>query len=207
MLDFDVIAHAPVTNTPFKFFMAPGVLSPVDLAAVRADFPKITKPGLFPLSELQYGATFSKLIEEIRSPLFETTIERKYDVELSGKPLMIMVRGQSQKKDGRIHVDKQSKFLTCLLYLNDIWDESGGRLRMLRSQHDIDDCLAEFPPDGGTLVSFLRSDVSWHGHQSFVGQRRYVMATWMTSQTALDREIRRHQLSAQIKRHISTLYS
>lgn len=206
MLDLDVIAGAPVTTTPFKFFMAPGVLSPVDLAAVRADFPTITKPGLFPLSELQYGPAFSKLIDEIRSPLFEKTIERKYGVDLSGKPPMITVRGQSQKKDGRIHADTKSKFLTCVLYLNDIWDESGGRLRMLRSKHDLDDYVAEFPPDGGTLASFLRSDVSWHGHEPYVGQRRYVMLSWMTSQAALDRGIGRHKLSARIKRHIPSLY-
>lgn len=200
MLDFEVIAGAPLTTAPFKFFTASGTLSPVDLAAVRADFPNIIRPGLFPLSELNYGPTFSKLIDEFRSPLFERTIERKYEVDLSDKPLMITVRGQSQKKDGRIHVDIKSKFLTCLLYLNDIWDESGGRLRMLRSKDDIGDYLAEVPPDGGTLVSFLRSDNSWHGHEPYVGQRRYVMATWMTSRTALDREIGRHQISARIKR-------
>jgi SM-20-related protein len=202
VLDLDVIANAPVERVPFNFFMAHGVLSAVDLAAVRADFPHITSPGLFPLSELHYGPAFARLIEDIRCREFEKVMEAKYRVALSNKPLMITVRGQSQQKDGRIHPDSKTKFMAGLLYLNDIWDESGGRLRMLRSKSDLNDHVAEIPPDGGTLASFMRSDNSWHGHQPYVGERRYIMFTWMTSQAALDWELGRHSLSAMVKRHI-----
>ena len=124
----------------------------------------------------------------------------KYGVDLSDKPLMITVRGRAQKKDGRIHTDSKTKFVTCLLYLNDIWDESVGRLRMLRKPDTLDDYLVEIPPNGGTLASFRRSDNSWHGHETFEGERRYIMFNWMTSRAALEHDLGRHRLSAKVKR-------
>lgn len=206
MLNLEAVARAPVATEPFKFFMAPGVLSAVDLAAVRADFPELRKPGIFPLSELQYGPAFSRLIEGIHSPQFARVMEKKYNVDLLDKPIMITVRGQAQKKDGRIHTDSKAKFVTCLLYLNDVWDEGGGCLRMLRNGSDLDDYAAEIPPNGGTLASFVRSENSWHGHEPFEGERRYVMFNWMTSQAEMDRELGRHKISAKVKRHIPFFY-
>lgn len=200
MIDLEAIRNAKVTREPFQFFAAAGVLSAVDLAAIRADFPNIRKPGIFPLSELSYGSALAELVDDIQSPEFEDVMAEKYGVELAGKPLMITVRGQAQAKDGRIHTDTKAKFVTCLLYLNDVWDEGGGRLRMLKKPDDLSDYLAEVPPSGGTLASFLRADNSWHGHEPYVGERRYLMFNWMTSQVAMDRELGRHRFSATLKR-------
>ncbi|GBE43216.1 hypothetical protein BMS3Bbin10_01292 [bacterium BMS3Bbin10] len=199
MINFDAIKRTNVTREPFQFFSTPGVLSAVDLAAARADFPVIREPGIFPLSELSYGPAFARLIDDITGLELEDIMGEQYGVDLSDKPLMVTVRGRAQEKDGRIHTDSKVKLVTCLLYLNDIWDESTGMLRLLRNPGDIEDYIAEIPPSGGTLVSFLRSDNSWHGHKPFVGERRYVMFNWMTSQAALDRELGRHRLSAKIK--------
>ncbi len=200
MIDFDAIKKAKVTRKPFQFFAASGVLSAVDLAAIRADFPDIQKPGIFPLSELSYGPALAQLVEDIRSTEFEDVIADKYGVDLSDKPLMITVRGHAQAKDGRIHTDTKAKFVTCLLYLNDVWDEGGGRLRMLKNPDNLEDYLAEVPPSGGTLASFLRAENSWHGHEPYVGERRYLMFNWMTSHTAMERELGRHRFSATLKR-------
>ena len=199
MIDLEAIAKSEVTRDPFRFFAAANVLNPTDLAAIRADFPDIRKPGIFPLSELAYGPAFARLIEDIRSRELEDVMAERYGVELSDKPLMITVRGQAQKKDGRIHPDTHTKFVTCLLYLNEIWDRGEGRLRMLRKPDDLDDFIAEIPPNGGTLASFLRAENSWHGHHPIIGERRYVMFNWMTSPAALAWELGRHRLSARIK--------
>ncbi len=199
VIDFNAISKTEVIREPFQFFATPGVLSAVDLAAIRSDFPDIRKPGIFPLSELSYGSAFARLIEDIRSQELEDVMAEKYGVDLSDKPLMITVRGRARKKDGRIHTDTKTKFVTCLLYLNDIWDQGGGRLRMLRNPDDLSDYIAEIPPNGGTLASFLRSENSWHGHETYVGERRYVMFNWMTSPTALERELGRHRFSAKVK--------
>ncbi len=199
MIDFDAIAGTALTREPFQFFATPGILSPADLAAVRRDFPTIRKPGIFPLSELTYGPAFARLIEDIRSQALEDVLAEKYGVDLSDKPLMITVRGHAQKKDGRIHTDTRTKFVTCLLYLNEIWEDGDGRLRLLRKPDDLSDFITEIPPNGGTLVSFLRSDNSWHGHEPHLGERRYVMFNWMTSHEALRRELGRHRFSAKVK--------
>ena len=76
----------------------------------------------------------------------------------------------------------------------------GGRLRLLRNGTDIEDYIAEVPPDGGTFIAFKRSDKSWHGHLPFEGERRYVMFNWVRSNAALTRNVLRHKVSASIKR-------
>ncbi|KAB2850338.1 MAG: 2OG-Fe(II) oxygenase [Hyphomicrobiaceae bacterium] len=202
MLNREIIAQAPVATAPFRFLVAYGVLSAVDLAAVRADFPSIGAAGLFPLSQLRYGEAFARMIGELSSPGFGKVISDRLGLDLAGHPLMITVRGRCHKRDGRIHADSRSKVATCVLYLNDVWDESGGRLRMLHSATDLDDYAAEVPPDGGTLAAYVRTDRSWHGHRPYVGERRYVMLNWMASKAALGRELARHGLSALLKRHL-----
>lgn len=199
MINFDAITKTKVTHEPFNFFATPGVLGAVDLATISADFPDIVKPGLFPLSRLSYGPAFARLIEDIQSQELEDVMAEKFGIDLSDKPLMITVRGWAQKKDGRIHADTSTKLVSCLLYLNDIWGDGGGRLRMLRSPDALDDFAAEIPPDGGTIVSFQCSKNAWHGHESYEGERRYVMFNWMASQAALDRELGRHRISAIVK--------
>lgn len=199
LINFCAIKNTAVAQEPFKFFATPGVLSPVDLATIKVDFPAIGKSGIFPLSELSYGPAFTALIKEIRSSEFEDIMSDKFGVDLSDKPLMITVRGHAHRRDGRIHTDTETKFVTCLLYLNDIWDESGGRLRMLRRPDDLNDYAVEVPPHGGMLAAFLRSENSWHGHEPYEGQRRYVMFNWMTSHAAMERELRRHSFSAKLK--------
>lgn len=200
MIDLDLVATAPVTEAPFPHFMAPSVLSKDALAEVRNDFPDITQPGVYPLKELRYGTGFGRLIQDIRSRELEEILEAKFDVDLADKPLMITVRGHCQKKDGRIHTDSKDKIITCLLYLNETWNQGGGRLRLLRSPDNIEDVIAEVPPDGGTLVAFKRTDNSWHGHHPFEGPRRYVMFNWVLSEAVLKKNIGRHTLSARIKR-------
>jgi hypothetical protein len=198
MIDLDLVATAPVSDGPFPYFLAPRVLSPQGLAEVRRDFPNITQPGVFPLKELAYGPDFSKLILDIRGRELEELLEAKFDVDLADKPLMITVRGHCQMKDGRIHTDSTDKLVTCLLYLNETWGKDGGWLRLLRGPDDIEDMIAEVPPDGGTLLAFKHTDNSWHGHHPFEGPRRYVMFNWVRSEAALMKDIGRHTLSAHL---------
>lgn len=200
MIDLDAIGRASVTHEPFSYFVASNVLQPSSFESLSKDFPDISGPGVYPLSELEYGTGFAELIDDIRSSELEDMLSAKFGVDLSGLPLMITVRGHCQKKDGRIHTDSTDKVVTCLLYLNEPWQEQGGRLRLLRNGHDLEDVIAEVPPDRGTLVAFRRSDNSWHGHHPFEGPRRYVMFNWVRSSAALGRNMRRHVLSARLKR-------
>ena len=206
VINLEAIRKASVVRDPFEFFAINSVLSDGDLKSVRTDFPKIDRPGIFPLSELSYGAGFARLIEEIRSPELADAVGRNFGVDLRGLPLMITVRGQAQAKDGRIHTDTKDKVVTCLLYLNEDWDQGGGRLRMLRGPDQIEDYAAEIPPNGGAFAAFRVSDKSWHGHKPFVGDRRYVMFNWVQSDVALARQLGRHKFSARIKKLLPFFY-
>lgn len=200
MLDFDAVRRAEPATEPFPHMIGTRLLSANALAGIARDFPPIRDPGVFPLDALSFGPRFAELIEDIRSETLEHLIGEKLGVDLSELPLMITVRGWCHRKDGRIHTDSTDKAVTCLLYLNETWDQDGGRLRLLRAPTDIDDVVAEVPPDGGTLVAFKRTDNSWHGHLPFEGPRRYVMFNWVRSAAALRRNVLRHRVSAGLKR-------
>lgn len=200
MINLDVVRKTPVTEDPFPYLVAENTIDKTGISNIGADFPDIRSPGIFPLSALEARGTFEALIREIQGPELRRVLEEKFHLDLSSKPLMVTVRGQCQKKDGRIHTDSKDKILTCLLYLNESWGESGGRLRLLRDGKHLDNMIAEVPPDGGTLVAFKRTDHSWHGHYPFEGRRRYIMFNWLTSDTTLEKNLLRHRLSAWAKK-------
>lgn len=202
MLDFDAFEGVPLCREPFDHLVVPGFLTPEGLQGAREDFPAIARAGLFPLSALTYGPRFATLIDAIQGPALTAAFSRKFGLDLSGHPLMVTVRGRCRRKDGRIHTDTETKIVTALLYLNPAWRDGGGRLRLLRGPGDLDDMIAEVPPDGGTLIAFRRSENSWHGHEPYQGERRYVMFNWMTDDAAAERELARHRASARIKRFL-----
>jgi SM-20-related protein len=116
---------------------------------------------------------------------------------------MVTVRGQARAKDGRIHTDSKTKVITVLLYMNSQWEADGGRLKLLRSPDSLDDVVAEVPPDEGTLVAFLVTPSSWHGHGQFVGPRRVIQLNWVTDEGVVRHEQSRHRFSARVKKILS----
>jgi hypothetical protein len=207
VIDFAAIAGAPVVTDPFPFFTAQNVVDRKALAAISGDFPAISQPGIFPLSELAFGDAFAALIADIESAELEAVIGEKFGIDLSGRPLMVTVRGFCRARDGRIHNDSKDKVVTCLLYLNEAgWGAEGGRLRLLRGDRDLDDLIAEVAPNGGNFVAFRRTENSWHGHAPYEGARRYVMFNWLTTDAALKKNVGRHKISAAFKRAFERSY-
>jgi hypothetical protein len=199
LIDPASLRRATVFHEPFSFLFAQDLLSAPALESVRADFPEIDRPGLFPLSALSYGPNFAALVDELLEPEVEQALGAALGVDLSGRRRMVTVRGRCRMRDGRIHTDNADKVAAALLYLNDQWDAEGGRLRLLRNGVDIDDMVAEVPPRAGTLLAFKRSENSWHGHKPYAGERRYIMVNWMARPAAAERELARHKLSARAK--------
>ena len=87
-----------------------------------------------------------------------------------------------------------------LIYLNPAWEASGGQLRLLRDDHDIENYAAEVPPNEGTMVAFTCVPNAWHGHHSFDGERRTIQLNWVRSRRYKVREQVRHNLSAFFKK-------
>lgn len=199
-LDFDRFRATALEKTPFPYLIVPGFLRPGAVEAVNADYPEIDKPGSFPVPELSYGPAFKGLLDEMNGPEMTAAFAEKFDVDLTDHPTMITVRGQCRAKDGQIHTDSKSKIITVLLYMNSGWEADGGRLRLLRSPDDLDDAIAEVPPEEGTLLAFLNRPNAWHGHKSFTGQRRTIQLNWVTDDGVVAREQARHRVSAKLKR-------
>ena len=191
---------AKVETEPFNYMIVPGFLSADSIRAINATYPRIEKGGSFPVDSLDESMVVREVIEELDGPEFEAAIAEKFDVALDGRPKMYSLRGWTRAKDGQIHTDSKDKIITVLIYLNEDWKQDGGRLRILRNGHDVDDFAAEVPPDNGTLLIFKRSDNSWHGHHPFEGQRRSLQMNWMTSEGSKGFHAIRHRISAAVKK-------
>jgi len=200
VLQLDAFRRAPLCTDPFEYLVVRDFVAPAALSAVIRDFPPLCDTGLLPVAATHHGPAFAALVAEIESEALTREFSEKFGLALSPRQLLTTVRGRCAPKDGRIHTDSPSKLVTALLYLNDRWGAEGGRLRLLRGAHDIEDVVAEVPPDGGTLVAFRRTDRSYHGHTPYVGVRRYLMFNWMADRAAARRETLRHRLSATVKR-------
>jgi SM-20-related protein len=204
-LRLDALRATALISEPFPYLIVEGFIGPAALAAINADYPKISSPGSFPVDELTFGPAFQRLLDELEGGEFRAAFAEKFAVDLSGRPTVTTVRGRCQGSDGKIHTDSKSKIITVLIYVNESWDQAGGRLRLLRSAHNLDDIIVEVPPFAGTLLAFKRSDNSWHGHQPFVGERRVIQFNWLTSEGNRQIAMLRHHASASFKRVIRTI--
>jgi SM-20-related protein len=194
------LAAAPLQRDPYPYVIVPGFIKSDALAAIEQDYPAVGKPGSFPLPTLKYGAAFQSLMQEIQGPEMTRIVGEKFGIDLSDRPTMVTVRGQCRASDGQIHTDSKTKLITVLIYMNGKWEKPGGRLRLLRSSDNLNDVVAEVPPDQGTLLIFKNQPNAWHGHESYVGERRAIQLNWVHDHGVVWREQARHRLSAFFKR-------
>ena len=199
-LDIDALANTARRRNPYDYVIVPRFVKPEALPSINSSYPKIKKPGSYPHHILKFGPAFAALLAELRGAKMRQAVEKVFDVDLTNRPTTVTVRGQCQQKDGRIHTDSVEKIITVLVYINQNWENTGGLLRVLRSDDDIDNYAAEVPPVDGTLIAFRRGNNSWHGHKRYVGERRVLQLNWVTDETFARREKGRHVLSAFLKR-------
>ncbi len=199
-LELEKLKAARVETQPYNYTIVPGFLRADSVARINATYPKIDKGGSYPVESLEAGMAIKEVIEELDSPAFEAVIAEKFGVELAGRPKMYSLRGYTRAKDGQIHTDSKDKIITVLLYLNENWQHPGGKLRLLKNGSNVEDYVAEVPPDNGTLLVFKRADNSWHGHHPFDGPRRSLQMNWMTSEGSKGFHAIRHKISAVVKK-------
>jgi hypothetical protein len=203
-IDIEAFRKAPLIKEPFPYAMVPGFVKSSVVPAIEADFPTVELPGSFPLSTLKFGPAFRDFMVAIEGPEFRRAVEEKFAVDLSTRPTMVTVRGQSRASDGQIHTDSRTKLITALIYMNGNWEAPGGRLRLLRSSNDLNDVIAEVPPDEGTLLIFKNEPNAWHGFEGFDGPRKVIQLNWVTDKGVVWREQTRHKLSAVFKRVVGS---
>ncbi len=201
-LDIDRFIATSLVSEPFPFLIVPGFLRSDALPSIADDYPRITRAGSFPTSEVKIGPIFGRLLDELQGPEFRAAVAEKFAIDLTGYPTMVTVRGRARAKDGQIHTDSKTKLITVLVYMNGRWEAPGGRLRLLRTPDSLDHAITEVPPDEGTLLAFKVTGNSWHGHEPFVGERRVIQLNWVTGTDVVQHEQRRHRLTAKIKKFL-----
>ncbi len=202
-LDYAALAAAPVSNDPFTHVVVQQFVPAPLLTQVVQGLPALSKGGSFPTEGLRLGDAARAMIAELQGPGFRTAVSEKFGLSLADAPTMVTLRGQSREKDGRIHCDSTAKRVTVLLYLNpetEAWAKQDGCLRLLRGPDDLEDFVVEVPPVNGTLLVFPNGPTTWHGHRQFVGRRYVVQLNWMTTDDKARYEMRRHKVSAFMKR-------
>jgi hypothetical protein len=200
LLRLDALAKTPLQTAPFEYLVVEDFLEDAARAPILEGFPDMQNAGSFPLSEVEIRGGLQALFDALNGPDFRHAIEAKFNLDLTGKPTMFTVRGRCDARDGRIHTDSKKKIITVLLYLNEGWQEDGGRLRLLRNGEDLNATVTEVSPAFGTLLAFRRSERSWHGHETYVGPRKVVQMNWVVSDRVAAWEQLRHRISAAAKR-------
>jgi SM-20-related protein len=199
-LNLPHLEEAPVQSKPFPFVLVPNFINEERLEAIEKDYPRISRPGSFPLETLSAGPAFSALVNDLQQAAFRQILQRKLRVDLEKRPVTITVRGQARRTDGAIHLDSKSKLVTVLVYMNGEWEAEGGRLRLLNSPANLDDMVMEVPPARGTLLAFVNVPHAWHGHKPFQGERRVIQMNWVKNNWVVWREKARHTVSALAKK-------
>ncbi|GLS43164.1 2OG-Fe(II) oxygenase [Methylobacterium brachythecii] len=200
ILNLDAVRAAPVSRSPYTYFLGNGVLNQDAVAEIREDFPAIAKPGYLTVDEVALKGRFKALIDELESDDFSRLLGEKFGIDLVSCPRLTTIMKKSQPKYGAIHTDGPSKVMTLLVYMNDEWDApAAGRLRVLYDGKNYEPFAVEVPPTMGTMFAFLRADNSWHGHEPFEGERRVVQVAWIKDASELERKKKRNGMAQVLK--------
>lgn len=202
-LDYAGLDATPLATDPFPHVVLRHFVPPGSLRAVLAALPPLQARGSFPVEGLSLGPAAQELMQQMEGPRLRDAIARKFALDLTHAPTMVTLRGMTTERDGRIHCDSTAKRVTVLLYLNpaqEAWVRQEGCLRLLRGPVDLEDYAVEVPPVDGTLLVFPNTGNAWHGHRVFAGRRYSVQLNYMTTDAKARSELRRHRLSALVKR-------
>lgn len=202
-LAYDRLEAAPVATDPFPHLLVPGFVPPDSLRQILSALPPLNKRGSFPPDSVRLGPAAQALVADMEGPRLRDLIADRFGLDLAGSPSMLTLRGWTSERDGRIHCDSTAKRVTVLLYLNQETEAFGrqeGCLRLLRGPTDLEDFAVEVPPVNGTILVFPNGPETWHGHRRFVGQRYSIQLNYMTTDAKARGELRRHRLSAFMKR-------
>lgn len=203
VVDFEGLAATEISADPFPHLVMRGFVRPERLAGVVADLPPLGARGSFPIESVRLGSNAARLMDDMKGEQMRRIIAGKFSLDLDGAPVMLTLRGRTDARDGKIHCDSLAKRVTILLYLNpasEAWARQDGCLRLLRGPDDLENYAVEVPPVDGTLLVFPNGPTTWHGHRTYIGKRYTVQMNYMTTDAKARYEMRRHRISALVKR-------
>ena len=197
MLDEAAIAGAQLKHDPYDYAFVEQAIPLGYKDAVLADAPSIPDRGSYGLPSLRYGPRFGTVIQDLLSPRFRRLMEEKFDLDLSKRPPVILMMGNTtgHYNEGYAHPDSKHKLITVIVGFSREWPYERGRLRVLRSA-DREDYAFEFAPEFGRMLMFRVCDHSWHGFLPQKGPRMSLQLCFSDSERYVRSEYLRHGLSA-----------
>jgi SM-20-related protein len=197
LLNEEAITAADLRRDPYDFAFVDQAIGLNHKTDVLADAPVIPNHGSYGLPSLKYGPRFNAVVNDLLSPRFRQLVERKFDMDLSPYPPVIVMMGNTtgNYNEGYAHPDSKHKIVTVLLGFSEEWPYERGRLRICRSS-DRDDYAFEFAPEFGKMLMFRVCDHSWHGFLPQKGKRMSLQLCWVDSQWYVRKEYVRHSWSA-----------
>ena len=103
------------------------------------------------------------LVDDLTSPVFEDWICDGTGLALRDLPVDIGVYSHRSGDFISIHMDKPTKALTAILYLNPDWPvDAGGAYEMRGSADPADPPVRCFHPTAGQFIAFAPTRQSWH---------------------------------------------
>jgi hypothetical protein len=199
-LDEAAINAMDLKTAPYEWAYTPAAIPNRFLDQVLADAPKIPDRGSYGLPDLKYGPEFGGVIKELLSDRFRHLVEKKFNMDLSKNPPVIVMMGNTSGKynEGYAHPDSKHKIVTVIVGFTREWPYEHGRLRVLNGP-DRNDYAFEFAPEFGCMWMFKVSDKSWHGFLPQKGPRMSLQLCYCDSEAYVQSEYRRHRISAFVK--------
>lgn len=199
-INFDALKQIQVKQKPFPYLVIPNFIKSNYLSTLVQQFPEINHRGSIPATSVNAKPLFNEFLKELEGPELKQLIAEKFEIDLHNKPTMLTLRGYTTEKDGRIHTDSKSKLITVLIYMNETWNDEGGKLRLLNNQHSLDDYVEEVEPVAGTCIIFKVTPNCWHGHKPFDGKRLSLQLNYLTGDAALNKHLNHHRFTAWLKK-------
>jgi len=199
-IDEKAIESAELNLTPYEWAYTQDGIPKSFTEKVLADAPVIPDLGNHGLPDLTYGPAFGDVIKELLSDRFRHLMEKKFHIDLSHCPPMIVMSGNASGRynEGYAHPASSHKILTVMIGFTREWPHENGRLRVLNGP-DRNDYAFEFTPEFGSMWMFKVSDRSWHGFLPQKGPRLSLQLCYCDSEAYVRRVYRRHHISAFFK--------
>jgi len=199
-LDEEAISAAELNNDPYDWAFVDQAIRPDAKPAVLDDAPVIPDRGSYGIVNLKYGPHFGAVVKDLLSERFRGLIEQKFDTDLSKRPPVILMMGNTtgNYNEGFAHTDSKHKLITVIVGFSREWPWERGRLRVLRSQ-DREDAAFEFAPEFGKMLMFRVDDRSWHGFLPQKGPRMSLQLCYCDGPAYVRSEYLRHGVSAVAK--------
>lgn len=199
-IHFSALEQATLKTAPFPYLVVSNFIHSGVLDKLAKNFPDISHRGSIPASSISQESVFHQLIQELEGSVLKEAIAKKFEMDLQDKPTMLTLRGNTTARDGAIHTDSKSKLITLLLYMNPTWNDEGGKLRLLKNKHSLNDYVEEISPLAGSCVIFKVTRNCWHGHKPFVGKRQSLQLNYLAGEAALTKHLNHHRFTAWLKR-------